>query len=165
MVRFSDRDGERRIRARSPDPNDPDRWRWDVTGVRRVLYRLPQVLEAERVIVTEGEKDADTVCEFFGECPHSIVGTTNPFGAGKWEPAFSESLRGKDVVILPDNDQTGQVHADSVRSQLEGIAASVRVVNIPSEPGVKDVSDFLREHSGGELVDLIGLEWLGYMPA
>lgn len=165
IVRLPDREGKKQIRARSPDFSNGHEWRWDTEGVRRVLYRLPEVLNQSRIIVTEGEKDADTVCTLFSLHSTGIVGTTNPFGARNWLPEFSECLRGKDVVILPDNDDTGAEHAQSVFQCLSGVAGSVKIVEIPREPGVKDVSDFLVRHSPSELIDLIGFEWFGYEPA
>ncbi len=162
VVRFPDKDGKKQIRVRSPDLDNGQEWRWDTDGVRRVLYRLPEVIHSSHIIVTEGEKDADTVCNVYEHQATGIVGTTNPFGAGNWKPEFSECLRGKDVVILPDNDEKGGRHAQSVMESLSEIAASVRIVVIPREPGVKDVSDFIERYGPSELTDLIGLEWFGY---
>ncbi len=49
--------------------------------VRKVIYRLPEVLEAvrrgETIFVVEGEKDADRLAR------EGLVATTNPGGAGK----------------------------------------------------------------------------------
>lgn len=36
------------------------------------------------------------------------MATTRPMGAVKWQNAFSETLRGAEVVILPGNDQPGR---------------------------------------------------------
>jgi len=38
-------------------------WIWSMDGVERVLYRLPQVIAAQSVIVCEGEKDVDNLVE------------------------------------------------------------------------------------------------------
>lgn len=165
IVRFPDKDGKRQIRARSPDFSDGHEWRWDTEGVRRILYRLPEVLSTSRIVVTEGEKEADTVSNLLGYQGSGVVGTTNPFGAGNWQPQFSESLRGKDVVILPDNDERGGQHAQSVLQSISGVASAVRIVEIPDELGVKDVTDFMQGHTMSELIDLIGAEGFGYEPA
>ena len=39
------------FRQRRPDPNSSDKWFWDLKGVQRVLYRLPDVLEAVAINV------------------------------------------------------------------------------------------------------------------
>src|SRR5262249_12363741 len=47
------------FRQRRPDGSGG--WIWNLRGVTRVLYRLPEVMKAETVCVTEGEKDADNL--------------------------------------------------------------------------------------------------------
>ena len=49
------------FRQRRPDGNGG--WIWNTQGVDRALYHLPEVLKANTVCVTEGEKDADNLCE------------------------------------------------------------------------------------------------------
>ena len=83
-------------------------WEWTIENVRRVLYRLPQLLAAAItaiVFIVEGEKDVDQLVKL------GLVATTNAGGAGKWRPEYNEHLRGRPVVILPDHDQVGQDHA------------------------------------------------------
>jgi hypothetical protein len=116
-------------------------------GVRRVLYRLPNVLAAikagETVYVHEGEKAADALRERFG-----LTCTTSPEGAGKWShenavPPYAESLRGAHVVLLPDNEDKGRKHMASAAGALLGIAASVRVLALPGLPEKGDVVEWL----------------------
>ena len=73
------------------------------------------------IFIVEGEKDADTLAA------HGYVATTNPFGAGKWRSQYNSHFSGRHVIIVPDNDEAGRKHAESVKRQLEPIAASVRV--------------------------------------
>jgi len=94
----------------------------------------------------EGERDADNLARL------GVAATTNPGGAGKWRPEYSEPLRDRDVVILPDNDEPGRKHAQQVEQRLKGIAASVRSVRIPGLPEKGDVSDYLAE--GGTVEEL-----------
>jgi hypothetical protein len=137
VVRFDPKD----FRQRRPDPNGKEGWAWNLEGVPRVLYRLPEVLQAvaegRPVYVVEGEKDADNLCRL------GVTATTNAGGAGKWKNVYSETLRGASVVILPDNDAAGRNHALQVARSLYGVAASVRVVHLPDLPPKGDVSDWL----------------------
>ena len=89
------------FRQRQPDGNGG--WRWDLHAVRRVLYRLPQLLAADplQVFVAEGEKDVDALRD------RGLVATCNPGGARKWRADYNEHLRGRHAVILPDNDKDG----------------------------------------------------------
>jgi 5S rRNA maturation endonuclease (ribonuclease M5) len=135
----------RKLRFKVPPPKmktfglrQPDGrggWIKNIDGVRRVLYHLSTILAAQQVIVVEGEKDADTVTA------QGFVSTTNFDGAGKWLAEYSEALRGKDVIVMADNDKDGDIHRPLVGSQLLGIARSVRVAKVPEQ--FKDISDYL----------------------
>jgi len=125
---------------------------YNINDVRRVLYRLPDVLKAvqagETIFVVEGEKDADALGGL------GLVATTNPHGAGKWREDYSETLRGAHVVIIPDRDEPGRKHADQVARSLWGKAKTIKVVELPGD-GVKDVSDWLK--AGGTKEELLKL--------
>jgi len=123
-------------------------WAWNLDGMERVLYRLPETAAAVRagavVFVAEGEKDADRLAAL------GLAATTNPGGAGKWRPAYGAVLRGARVVILPDNDLAGRRHAEAVRSNLAGAAAAVRVLELAGLAEKGDVSEWIaaREREG-----------------
>ena len=139
-------------------------WTWNLQGVHRVLYRLPEMVAAptdQPVLVCEGEKDADALCRL------DLVATTCPGGAGKWRDDYSASLQGRQVVILPDNDEPGRKHAEQVAASLQGVAASVKVVSLPGLPAKGDVSDWLA--AAGTKEDLLRLvgeapEWAACPP-
>jgi hypothetical protein len=137
VVRLDPKD----FRFRRPDSKGKDGWTWNLKGIKRVLYGLPEVLKAvaeERlVLVVEGEKDSDKLCRL------GFTATTNPGGAGKWREAYSELMRGAIVVILPDNDDPGQNHARQVALSLQAEARSIKIVNLPGLPPKGDVSDWL----------------------
>lgn len=130
-------------------PNNKGGWIWNLEGVQRVPYRLPQLLDtnvSETVFIVEGEKDADRLSSL------GLVTTTNAGGAEKWRDEYNGYLRGRHVVILPDNDEAGYRHADKVAASLYGIAASVSVVRLPDLPEKGDVSDWL--NAGGTVEQL-----------
>ena len=133
------------------------KWIYNLQGVRRVLYRLPDLLKADKkttVFLPEGEKDVDNLRRL------GLVATCNPMGAAsgvnptnrKWLPAYSESLRGRQVAILPDNDPDGEAHAAHVAKSLKGVAAEVVIVRLPDLPDKGDVSDWLA--AGGSKMQL-----------
>lgn len=131
-------------------PDGRGGWAWSLGNVRRVLYNLPDVLDAARqggtVYVVEGEKDADAIGRA-GE-----VGTCNPCGAGKWRKEYAQALRGAHVVVIPDRDEPGYDHAREVARSLEGVAASVRMVEAATG---KDAYDHLA--AGHALDDFVPL--------
>jgi hypothetical protein len=120
-------------------------WIWGLNGVRRVLYRLPDLIEAVAggcgVLVVEGEKDCDHLAAL------GLVATTCSGGATKWCAEYSETLRRAHVIIIPDNDAAGRRHADQVGAALTGIAESVSILDLPKVwpecPEKGDVSDWI----------------------
>jgi putative DNA primase/helicase len=153
---YTDEDGEllfqtvryapKSFRARRPDPDKPGEWVWNLNGVRRVLYRLPEVLKASSVLVVEGEKDVETARKL------GLVATCNSGGAGKWRDEYSEALADKLLTIIPDADEPGRKHGQTVAASLEGKAASTRVIELP---GAKDLSEWVAH--GGTRESLLGL--------
>lgn len=124
------------FRQRRPVGNG---WAWRLDDVPRVLYRLPELIAAdpeEPVFYVEGEKDADRLAAL------GLVATTAG-GAADWRPEMARSLRGRDVVILPDNDAPGRKHAEQVARGLRGWALRVRVVSLPGLAEKGDASDWL----------------------
>lgn len=136
------------FRQRQPDGSGG--WLWNMQGVKRVLFRLPEVTEAvpagTTIYIVEGEKDVITLEQ------HGLVATTNCGGAGKWRAEYSEVLRGAEVVILPDADEPGRTHGQTIAESLHGIARSVKVVELSGLPVKGDVSDwFSQGHTREEL--------------
>ena len=125
------------FRFRRPDGKGG--WIWNLKEVRRILYRLREVLKADEVFVVEGEKDVNTLRKW------GLTATCNPGGAGKWRKEFSEVLEGKKVGVLQDDDEPGRKHALAVAKAVAQYAAEVKLV--PPFEGAKDVTEW-KEHGG-----------------
>lgn len=122
-------------------PDGMGGWVWNMNGVEPVLYHLPSLAAAALVYIVEGERDVGTLTAL------GLTATCNAGGAGKWRASYNKALQGKAVVILPDNDDPGRSHAQTVARNLHGVAASIKVVELPGLPQKGDVSDWL--DSGG----------------
>ena len=135
------------FRQRRPDGHGD--WVWNMTGVRRVVYHLPELLASgpdRTVYIVEGEKAADRLAS------EGLLAICSPGGAGKWRRDYAEHLRGRDVVVLPDNDSPGRDHAEQVSRSLANVAASVRVLALPGLPAKADAYDWLEAgHTGSDL--------------
>jgi hypothetical protein len=145
-VRFEPKDFRQRR------PGDDGSWVWDLKNTSRVLYRLPELLAAdatETIFVVEGEKDADRLCR------SGLTATCNPCGALKWRKEYNQPLRGRHVAILADNDEPGRKHAGQVATSLQGVAASIKVVNLPGLSVGGDVSDWLQTNDVDALTELV----------
>lgn len=111
-------------------------------GVKRVLYRLPELVadDCATVFISEGEKDADRIATL-GLCATTINGGT------KWsEPGLAEPLRDRDVVVVADFDESGATKALDVANVLHGVAKTIRLIFLPDltgGKGNKDASDWL----------------------
>jgi putative DNA primase/helicase len=138
------------FRYRRPDGSGG--WVWNLTGVRLVPYRLPELLAADPgfpVFIVEGEKDVDALRAV------GVTATCNPMGALKWRDEYSDCLKGIDCVILPDNDDPGRQHAHLVAQSLLQHADQISILELPGLPDKGDVSDWLAAGNTNE--DLFAL--------
>ena len=193
-LRFEWRDADgtkhKTFRQRRParPGDDPkkvrDGWIWRLPGSgERLPYRLADVQEGvstgEMILITEGEKDADT-CAGLG-----LYATCTDMGAGVWPEEISRYFAGADVVILEDNDPQsvdkegkprvhsdgrpvipGRDHTRAIGRALRGIAKRVRVLRFPELPPKGDVSDFVEATGAGavELCQRIKAEAVEWAP-
>lgn len=125
--------------------NSKGEWVWDMKGVKRVLYHLPDIVRAETVYFVEGEKDADALIMECGQ-----IATTSPGGANAWKDDLAEPLIGKKVILIPDNDEAGYTYMREAAVSLMG-KAELSCILLPC----KDISDWLAEkHHFDELEGL-----------
>jgi len=135
---------------RRPDPNSKGRWIYDLKGVQLIPYNLPELIKSSYVIITEGEKDCQTLKG------QGLVASTCPMGAGKWKEEYNQYFQNKRCYIIPDNDAVGKSHAQMVANSLKGVAESIKVIDLPGLPEKGDVSDWLNSgHTKEELVSLL----------
>jgi putative DNA primase/helicase len=120
------------FRQRRPGGNGG--WTWKLDGVRPVLYRLSEVLAAQKILVVEGEKDVETARSL------RLCATTGGSAEDRWLEAYTAALAGKDVAIIADSDAPGQKKARIVAHSLSRKAASVRLLEMP---GAKDLTEWV----------------------
>lgn len=118
--------------------------RKNVLGIQFVLYRLPELLAADRqawVLVCEGEKDADSATA------HGLIATTAPMGANApWLDEYSDWLVRRKVAVIADNDLPGLQHARAVATALKGKARVVRLVELPGLEVGEDLTDWFERY-------------------
>lgn len=125
-----------------PVHRGPDgRWRIGGMPVPRPLFNLPALLARldETVYVGEGEKVADTAGLL------GLLGTTSPHGSGSAAKADWRPLAGRDVVLLPDNDEAGRRYVQTVAEILQRLdpPARVRIVELPGLEPKGDLFDWV----------------------
>jgi hypothetical protein len=139
-------------------PDGAGGWLWNLNGTRRVVYRLPELVGRRNVFIPEGEKDVNRLWTL------DLPATCNPGGASrsstqpKWTTEFSQQLVSagvKRVVVLPDRDEPGRVHAAHVARTCHAAGLQVRVVELPDLDEKGDVTDWL--DLGHSVTDLLAL--------
>ena len=115
-------------------------WMKAIQG-QRPLYRLDEMaaLPHAPVLVVEGEKTADVAAALFPE----YVVTTWMSGASSVRRTEMLLLEGRNLVLWPDNDPPGRGAMRMFAAvSLKAGAASVKIVDVPSEFGEKwDLAD------------------------
>lgn len=123
-----------------------------------VLYNLPALKSSGTVYVVEGEKDVETMKR------NGLISVCGAHGAGsgKWLPQYTEALKGRNVIVIPDNDTQGKNFAIETCNALAGHAASVKMINLIDEwinlPEKGDISDVFQMDKPNDV--LIKLEAL-----
>jgi hypothetical protein len=95
-------------------------------SARRVVYRWPELLKfpSTTTYVTEGEKDSNRLWDL------GMVATT--VASGKWTDTCVEALRGRELLILEDNDEAGRNKALQAARLLYPVANYVKIVRLPA---------------------------------
>lgn len=140
VCRWEQPGGRKDIR---PIVRTADGWKWQHHATPRPLYQLDVLTnEADRpVLVCEGEKAATAAQRLFP----AYIATTWPGGAQSVGQANWEPLRGREVVLWPDNDAPGRKAMEWVAQHLRDLAASCRTVPVDA---------LASEHKLGEGWDL-----------
>jgi hypothetical protein len=88
----------------------------------------------------------------------TVAATCNYGGAGKWRDEYNAYFAGKQVVLLPDNDDPGRKHMISVARALKPVADEVKMIELPDlPPEGGDVVDFISARGGSAAQDLLKL--------
>jgi putative DNA primase/helicase len=71
-------------------------------------------------------------------------------GAKKWRDEYNEHLKGKKIVLIPDNDNEGREHMAQVGASLNGQTANLKLLELPGLASKEDVSDFIAKFKDPE---------------
>ncbi len=107
-----------------------------IQGIKHLLYNLPNILRADVVYFVEGEKCADALIKL-GYCATTLDRGAN----SKWQPEISEWLKGKEVIILPDNDEPGMKYARTVKDGAPWAVIKI----LPDLDEKEDIYDWLQK--------------------
>jgi hypothetical protein len=154
-LRLKNPDGRKWIR---PFHFDLDKNHWTNNEPKfpdgKPLYRLPNLannLNSE-VWIVEGELKVDAL-EKLGFLATTSGGSTSA-SKTNWEP-----LQGRNIVIWPDNDETGANYSDEVTKILQSLGCTVRCidVNCLNLPKGGDIIDWLKANPCTNRDDILAL--------
>ncbi|WCR59638.1 MAG: hypothetical protein PG978_001086 [Wolbachia endosymbiont of Ctenocephalides felis wCfeF] len=107
-------------------PFDVKRGRYGSPGIRPI-YNIPGILKSDKIVLVEGEKCAEVLIEKGITATTAMSGANAPIEKTDWTP-----LKGKHIIIWPDNDEAGNKYAKNAKKKLLEIGvASLVVLNIP----------------------------------
>ncbi|MCC7201864.1 MAG: DUF3987 domain-containing protein [Nitrospirae bacterium] len=132
---------QRREPGKNGRPKDfyfshPENDKWiSGRGCSPTLYNLPAILQSSDIIMVEGEAHCDLIATW------GLDGTTLDAGANAKPDNYDlSSLQGKNITILPDNDEPGRLYASNIANALHGQAKQIKIVNLP---GLKEKGDII----------------------
>jgi len=103
----------------------------------RPLYDIHNLISTDRVYLTEGEKCAEIV-KTLGLAATTWQGGVISVDKTDWSP-----LCGKEIVILPDNDEVGRKAATSIVGILDNMPGTRwRIVELPQLPHKGDIEQW-----------------------
>lgn len=113
----------------------------------RPLYRLPEILTSDVVVVCEGEKAADAVVSA-GYQATTSVGGASAMSKTDWSP-----IAEKRVIIWPDNDKAGVLYAQAVREILRSLSPQYVTIGTCGKKGddaadCRDIKARLKKYLG-----------------
>jgi 5S rRNA maturation endonuclease (ribonuclease M5) len=119
---------------------------------KRPLFRLHKLAQQETVIIVEGEKCV-LALEFVGfENVTTCMGGAKSVGNSDLSP-----LKGKRILIWPDNDEAGTAYANDLKAALDALDCKVGLVDIgqfmlsEKEDAADYVAKYLKDYTKAEI--------------
>ena len=96
------------------------------------LWRADKITPgAQRIHITEGETAAIALIDADFDNDAGEIVAAAP-GASCWRDEWAAQLRGKEIVLWPDDDAAGQRMAERAAASLAQHAARIEIVSAPS---------------------------------
>ncbi len=106
------------------------------------LYKLPGIINSNGLVyICEGEGKTDAACSI------GLNATCSAHGAKSAKKTDWTPLAGRNICIMPDNDNAGCLYADAVAGILTALEppASVRVLALPGLSEAEDIADYIEK--------------------
>lgn len=136
------------------DPPPGKRKMWSVNGMGSPRLYPVEVLERDpkEIIICEGEFDALLAIQ------HGYAAITRTGAADVWSAEWDKHFKGRTVYLAHDADDKGVKANNALMFRLGKVAEAVYIIEWPypilPKHG-KDLTDFIKEHGGQALRDLM----------
>lgn len=123
-----------------------DTWKKGKGNYDAIPYNLDRFDVFGKIIICEGEKDADTITSL----NTTWLGTSGPFGKSYWDDSLTEHYKGKPVVVLYDRgvEKEAEKVAKALKTKFPN--ANVYIAHIPLTKKNADITDYLDQFAGTE---------------
>jgi DNA primase len=122
-------------------------WSWCLDGLKRTLYKLPELLlnHDKTIYYVEGEKDVETLRNL------SRMATTHAGGVNAWKAGLLDCLPGKrKFMVVPDRDEPGMVLMRKVFAAARERGHDVGFVLLPKH---KDITEWVEAGNDLSILD------------
>jgi 5S rRNA maturation endonuclease (ribonuclease M5) len=154
-IRIDCEDGSKTFRPLSFNSSSQTWDFCDPTEMKLPLYGLRDLVELAKedfVYIVEGEKCVESIRSM------GLVAITSANGSESAKRSDWSPLRGRSVVIIPDQDEAGAKYAAEVSTLLRGLDCEVRVLDLRGSsketPKGFDIADWTEDSEQEECEDL-----------
>jgi len=118
-------------------------------GVMRVPYNYHRFNDSPQIFFVEGEKCADALTDI------GLLASTTCGGAQGWQPEYAEYFKGKELVLIADNDDVGREYMKQVADDCASTADSVCLLDLFSDSSYEKKWDIADEIETSTDVDAL----------
>lgn len=101
------------------------------------------------IYLVEGEKCVEVMIE------RGLVATTTIGGANSWKKDYAQYFKGREVIIIPDNDGSGKKYAEAAYRDISLVAKDCTILSLGLTEAGDDIADFFDK--GNTVEDLNNL--------
>ena len=121
---------------------DEAKWLAGLNGVQCYPLYWKELHSKSELWICEGEKAAAA------GFTQGLPCTTFTNGAANFKDYYKDYIKDKDIILLPDNDDAGQLHANKLSFEFKDVAKSIKIMLV-CEKKKGDLADYFED--GGDV--------------
>lgn len=113
-------------------------------GVEPVLYNLSGIIKADTIYIVEGEKDADNLIKLGLAATTTFDGASSSGKKQKWRDKYNKYFEGKNVILIPDNDDSGAAHMENIARAINKHSKKIDIEPKKIDKSSKKIDKFIK---------------------